>query len=107
VTDPNQKQPPKTDDPLVISAVVFDRPVGAFGVESWSLTEAAHSLYHGKVRAELCNEGVRLFYRAGAIYQEITVYASRIASVTRVPLSSLKPEIRTLLERMRSEVVRP
>lgn len=107
MTDPNQKQPQQERDPLVISAIVFNRPVGTIGAESWSLTEAAHSIYHGKVRAELCSEGVRLHYRAGAIYQEITVYGSNIASVTRVPMSTLKPEAKAMLERMRAEVVRP
>jgi hypothetical protein len=99
--------PKKPDDPLIISAVVFAKPVGSIGAESWSLTEAAHSMYHGKVRAETCSEGVRLFYRAGAIYQEITVYAANIASVTRVPLSSLAPSAKAVLERIRAEVVRP
>lgn len=107
MSDPNQKQPPKVDDPLVISAVVFNRPVGTIGAESWSLTEAAHSIYHGKVRAELTATGVVLHYRAGTIYQEITVYASNIQSVTRVPLSTLSTGAKAMLERMRTEVVRP
>lgn len=107
MTDPNQKQPQPKDDPLVISAIVFNRPVGTIGAESWSLTEAAHSIYHGKVRAELTAQGVTLHYRAGAVYQEIAVYASNIQSVTRVPMSTLKPEAKAMLERMRVEVVRP
>lgn len=107
MSDPNQKQPQQERDPLVISAIVFNRPVGSFGAESWSLTEAAHSVYHGKIRAEMCAEGVRLLYRAGAVYQEITVYASNIASMTRVPLSTLRPEAKVMLEKMRVEVVRP
>jgi hypothetical protein len=106
MTDPNQK-PSAKDDPLVITAVVFAKPVGSIGAESWSLTEAAHSMYHGKVRCETCQEGVRLFYRAGTTYQEITVYASHIASVTRVPMSSLPVPAKAVLERMRAEVVRP
>lgn len=107
MTDFNQKPKPTADDPLVISAITFNRPVGSLGAESWSLTEAAHSMYHGKVRAELTAAGVVLHYRAGTIYQEITVYASNIQSVTRVPLSSLAEGPRKLLEKMRTEVVRP
>lgn len=109
MSDPNQKQPPKADDPLVISAVTFrgNVNIGSYGSESWSLTEAATSQYHGRVRVEPCAEGLRFCYRAGDVYQEITVYSGMIGNVTRVPKSKLKPETIAMLEKVRDTVVRP
>lgn len=94
--------PKKTpsDDPLVISFVRFHThcTIGGVDDDSWSIEEASHSRLHGRVRVEECPQGLRFFYSAGHVYQEVTVYASNVACVMRVPRSALKDTTRAFLE---------
>ncbi len=99
---------PAESDPLIISGVTFMRPVtiGGYAVESWSVQGSQQNQYHGKSRVEECPEGVRIFYRAGDVYEERTVYAAAISDVCRTPLSRLNDAQRETWQRLQREIRR-
>lgn len=99
--------PPK-DDPLVISYVklMTTIDVGNHGIDAWSITAAAVTQHHGRIRVQPTNDGLLLIYKAGNVYQEHTIYRANIADVCRVPLSSLPAPTREAWERAEKEVRR-
>lgn len=104
-----QVRKPESDDPMVISVVLFTTPVnlGGHGIDDWSLRNVGHNQYHGKSRIEPWQDkGIRLVYKAGDHYEEHEVPWANIRDVVKVPLSRLDDNTREYLERMKKEIVR-
>src|SRR5262245_20182206 len=109
----NQPQPkpdakPVGDDQLVISSISFVAAVNLAGHANvaWPLSGVGRNRYHGRSRAQWIPAGVRIHFKAGDVYEQITVPWSNLSQVTEIPLSRLTPPTREMYEKCQKEIRR-